>query len=217
MPAVVIALIGVAVVLLVVFIVVVSRRHERERTEELRRVAETAGLSFQPDADLEDVRSLASLDLFEHGHSKRVKNLMTGTLEELQVRIFDYRYTTGGGQHQQTHTQTVVLLPSLKHSLPDLRMSPEGRLHKVAEAFGAQDIDIESSPEFSQKYVVKGADEEAVRTALYPNATTYFADHPGWMVEVTSGSVAVYRASDRPKADEARTFIDDALAAARSL
>ncbi|MBE3088132.1 MAG: hypothetical protein IMZ71_03325, partial [Chloroflexi bacterium] len=53
--------------------------------------------------------------------------------------------------------------------------------------------------------------------ALYPRATSYFAEHEGWTVEAQSGTVGIYRADSRPKPGDMRTFIEDACAAARSL
>jgi len=210
-------LLGITFVLLIVVFVVVSRRKERERTEALRRVAETAGLAFEPKADIAAVRLLGDVQLFARGHSKQVTNLMRGRLGDQQVAVFDYRYTIGSGKSQRTDMQTVVLLPSAKNFLPDLQMVPENPLSRLWESFGYQDIDIESSPEFSRRYIVRGADEAAIRAALYPGATSYFAEHEGWTVEVQSGTVGIYRGDNRPKPDDMRTFIDEACAAARSL
>ena len=210
-------LLAITLVLLAVFLVFFARRRERERTESLRRVAETAGLSFEPEADLDAVRALGDVQLFDRGHSRRVTNMMTGRLGGQQLTVFDYRYTIGGGKNQHTSTQTVVMLKSSKTSLPDLQMAPENPLYKIAEIFGYQDIDIDSSPEFSRRYVVKGADAAAIRAALYPNATSYFADHEGWTVESRSGTIAIYRANSRPKPDDFRMFVDDACTAARAL
>jgi hypothetical protein len=210
-------LLGISLVLFAAFLVFFTSRRERERTEALRRVAETAGLSFEPTADLDAVRALGDVQLFDRGHSRRVMNLMTGRFAGRQLTVFDYRYTTGGGKNQHTTTQTVVMLPSAKPSLPDLQMAPENPLYKVAEMFGYQDIDIDSSPEFSRRYVVKGADEAAIRAALYPSATSYFAEHEGWTVEARSGTIAIYRASSRPKPDDFRMFMEEACTAARAL
>jgi len=209
---------GIAAALFVVLLVVLAvRRRERERTESLRRVAETAGLAFEPKAEFGAVRSLGDVQLFSRGHSRRVTNLMTGRLDGQHVAVFDYRYTTGSGKHQHTHLQTVVVLPSAKPALPDLQMAPENPLLRLAEVFGYQDIDIDSSPEFSRRYVVKGPDPAAIRAALYPGATSYFAQHEGWTVEAKSGTVSIYRADRRARAEDIRMFIEEAFTAARSL
>jgi len=215
MPPALIFFVGLLVLMAIV--VIVTRRRERERTEALRRVAETAGLAFEPSANIDAIRSLGDVQLFARGHSKRVTNLMTGRLGDQQMAVFDYQYTIGSGKGQRNTMQTVVLLPSAKGSLPDLQMAPENPLIKLIEAFGYQDIDIESAPEFSRRYILRGADEAAIRAALSPGATSYFAEHEGWTVEVQSGTVAIYRADTRPKPEDMRTFIEDACAAARSL
>ena len=210
-------LIPLAIVVIVVLLVVMTRRRERERTEALQRVAETTGLAFQAKADLDAVRSQGDVHLFERGHSKRVMNLMTGRVDDQHVAVFDYRYTVGSGKHQHTETQTVVLLPAAKPSLPDLQMAPENPLIRIAEVFGYQDIDIDSSPEFSRRYIVKGTDEAAIRAALYPRATSYFGEHEGWTIEARAGTIAIYRARRRAKAEDMRAFIADALTAVRNL
>lgn len=215
MPPVLYLVIGLFVVIGIV--VIVTWRKERERTEALRGVAEAAGLAFEPKADVSAARSLGDVQLFARGHSKRVANLMTGRLGDQQLAVFDYWYTTGSGKNQRSSAQTVVLLPSAKRSLPDLQMAPENPLTRLAEKFGYQDIDIESSPEFSRRYIVRGADEAAIRAALYPGATSYFAEHQGWSVEAKSGAVGIYRADSRPKPEDMMSFIAEACAAARSL
>jgi carbonic anhydrase len=192
-------------------------RKEKERTEALRGVAQAVGLTFKPTAGLAEVRALGDVQLFARGHSRAVTNLMTGRLGDQQAAVFDYSFTIGAGKGRYTTSQTVVLLPSAKGSLPDLQMAPENPLIKIAEAFGYQDIDIESAPEFSRRYILRGADEAAIRAALHPGATSYFAGHEGWTVELQSGTVGIYRADIRPKPADMRTFIEDACAAARSL
>lgn len=206
-----------AIVLFMGVVLVVSWRKERARTEALRRLAETAGLMFQPKGDVAALQSLGGVQLFDRGHSKEAFNLMTGRVGDDHVAVFDYRYTTGSGKNKNASCQTVVLLPSAKRGLPDLQMAPENPLTRLAETFGFQDIDIDSSPEFSSRYIVRGADEAAIRAALAPRAASYFAAHEGWSVEARAGSVAVYRAQRRPKPEELRAFIDEACAAVRSL
>ena len=131
--------------------------------------------------------------------------------------MFDYWYTVGGGKESHTTTQTVVLVPGANHALPDLQMTPENVLTRIAEKFGYQDIDFDENPEFSQRYVLRGENEAAIRSAFSAGTLAYFAAHQGWTVEVRSGAVAVYRANSRAKPGDIRPFIDEALAAVREL
>lgn len=217
MQLVTVGLIVLAIVAGVVALVVVTRQMERKRTEALRQVAQAAGLAFQPKAPVEAVWALGAVQLFERGHSKRVTNLMTGRLGDQQIAVFDYQFTTGSGKHRNTTANTVVLVPSANPSLPDLQMTPENPLLRIAATFGYQDINIDGSPEFSRSYVVKGPDEAAIRAALYPQATSYFAQHAGWTVEAHGGKVAIYRINRHPKPEEMLAFVNDACAAVRSL
>jgi hypothetical protein len=207
----------VALVLVMAVLLVVAWRKERTRTEELRRVAATAGFVFQAKGDLAALRALGAVPLFERGHSRRVRNLMTGRIGDEQLAVFDYRYSVGSGKSQRTRTQTVVLLHSAGRLLPELQMFPENPVTRLAEKFGFQDIDIDSSPEFSRRYVVRGKDEHAIRAALAARATSYFAAHEGWTVEARSGTVAIYREDRRPKPQDLRAFIEEACTAARNL
>jgi hypothetical protein len=210
-------LIGIGVVMLVGWIVVVGLRKERERTEALQGVATAAGLAFQPRGDLGMVASLGDLPLYAHGHSKRVKNLMTGRVGDDETAVFDYQYTTGGGKHQHTSVQTVVVFPRASPSLPDFQLAPENLFHKIGQAFGYQDIDFDSNPEFSRAYLVRGRDEDAIRTALYPQALSYFMEHEGWTVEVRSGTVGIYHAGRRLRVEEVRSFVEEAREVLRSI
>jgi hypothetical protein len=209
--------IGIAVAVLVLVLVLVNRKMERERTEALRQLAETAGLTFDPRSDVAALQARGSLQLFARGHSKRVTNVMRGRLDGQEIAVFDYQFTTGSGKNAHTTHETVVMLPAANGSLPDLQLAPENFITRIGESFGYQDIDFDSNPEFSRKYVVKGPDAAAIRARLYPNATSYFGEHEGWTVEVLSGSVGIYRANRRPKAEEMRAFIEEALGAARTL
>src|SRR5450756_1784350 len=144
---------------LLVVVIVVSRRKERERTEAMERVCIEMGFVFEPQADIDLLTSLGDLPLYKRGHSRRAKNMMTGRVGDDAVKVVNFQYTTGGGQHQHTSKQTVAVFPLVTRSLPDLQLAPENVFHKLGQVFGYQDIDFESNPDFSSRY-------EVVREAL---------------------------------------------------
>jgi hypothetical protein len=215
MPPAVLFFVGLVAVM-VVFLVINARR-ERQRTAALQQVANEAGLAFQPQAEVATLRALGHVPLFSRGHSMRVANLMSGCLDGWSFAVFDFWYTIGSGKNRRTDVQTVVLLPGARPGLPDLQMAPENPVTRLAEAFGYQDIDIDSSPEFSQRYILRGADDAAIRAALVPRGTTYFAAHEGWTIETQAGHVAIYRANSRPAPLEMRRFLAEACEAVRQL
>jgi hypothetical protein len=142
---------------------------------------------------------------------------MAGSRSDVIVRLLDYQYTVGSGKHQHTWRQTVAAFPGAAHSVPDFEMAPENAFHKLGQVFGYQDIDFESSPEFSARYLLRGRDETAIRAAFGPGVLEFFASHLGWTVAVSSGTVVAYRAGKRAAPEDWRTFLEEAAEILRAL
>jgi hypothetical protein len=210
-------LIVAAVLALVGGIFVVSMRRERTRTEALAAACQTMGLTFEPDGDLDALRALGDLPLYNHGHSKKLKNVMRGRARSGDLHLFDYQYTTGGGKNSHTWRQTVALFPGAGEHLPELLLAPENVFHKIGQAFGYQDIDFDSSPEFSSHYLLRGPDEMAIRSAFGADALAFFGQHRGWHVEVKDRTVGIYRSGQRCKPEDLRTFLAEAQEVLRPL
>ena len=190
---------------------------ERKRSEAMLATCQAMGFAFEEKGDVDSLRALGDLPVFNHGHSKRARNVMSGRTADQEVKLLDYQYTTGSGKNSHTHSQTVALFPGAGQGLPDLSLSPENFLHKIGEVFGYQDIDFDSSPEFSAVYLLRGPDEQAIRTAFTPDIQGFFAQQPGWHVEVRGGSVGIYRSSKRCKPEEAPALLAEALGVLRAV
>jgi hypothetical protein len=205
------------VLLLVGGVLVVSLRLEKQRIAALTAASQAMGFTFEPDGDLEVMKGFGDLPLYGHGHSKQVRNVMTGRAGERDVKLFDYRYTTGGGKSSHTWNQTVALFPQGGGGLPDLILAPENILHKIGKVFGYGDIDFDSSPDFSSHYLLRGPNEMAIRSAFGADALVYFGQQRGWHVEVAGGNVGIYRSGQRCKPEELLAFLEQATAALRAL
>jgi len=197
----------VAVLALIAGIVALSYRVERKRTEALAAACQGMGLVFEPAGDLDALRAQGDLPLYNHGHSKKVKNVMSGQIRDRDVRIFDYQYTTGGGKHSHTWMQTVVLFPRAGERLPELLLAPESLFHKIGQVFGYQDIDFDTSPDFSSHYLLRGPDEMAIRSTMSADALAFFGQHQGWHVEAKDRTVGIYRAGKRCQPEDAPTYV----------
>jgi hypothetical protein len=211
---------GLGVLALIAFIVLLvraGRRRARLRTEALERVCYEMGFTFEAVGDLELLKTRGDLPLYRRGHSARARNMMSGRVGDDEVKVLDFQYTTGGGQHQQTVVQSIVLFPHGARGLPDLQFSPESVVHRIGQVFGYQDIDFESNAEFSRRYLVRGPDETAIRAALYPDTLSFFAEHEGWTVEVRSDTVGAWRAGKRCEPKDIRALVDEAHTLLRNL
>src|SRR5512144_2231352 len=167
-------LIAVAIVAVIVGVLVAVTRAEKARTDRLQDLSATLGFSFEREGNLERLKALADVPLFNRGHSKRVKNVLTGRSGEIDVSAFDYRYTVGHGKQAHTSNQTVALFWGVGRTLPDFQMAPENFFFdKLSKILGHQDIDFDSSPEFSSCYTLRGPDETAIRSAFTAEAQSY--------------------------------------------
>jgi hypothetical protein len=210
-------LIALAVVAFVVLLVLLQKRAERARSAALQQAGVTMGLLFEPTADVDQLKAVADLPVFNHGHTRRAYNMLSRRTDGGDVKVFDYRYTTGGGKESHTYIQTIALYPGGGRALPDFMLAPESVFHKIGQAFGYQDIDFDSNPEFSSQYLLRGADETAIRAAFTPETLSFFQTEPGWTVEVRAGTAGVYRAHKRCKPEDLSTFVEQSRAVLRAL
>ncbi len=216
-PDVVVAFIA-AVAIIVIAIILIVRKVERDRTEALRQASVTLGFAFEETGDVEQIQALGDLPLFGHGHSKRAKNVMSGRRDAGEVRVLDYQYTTGGGKNSHTWRQTIALYPDGGRGLPDFEMWPENPIFRaLGRVLKWQDINFDSSPVFSASYILRGPDETAVRAAFTGEMLAFFAEHKGWTVQVRSGNVGIFRAGQRVKPEAISEFLEETAGILRGL
>jgi hypothetical protein len=196
---------GVAI--LGIVIVVLARRHEKRRAEEMKRRGRREGFTYEEKSpDLLD-GGFTGLHLFRQGHSKRARNVLRGSVGGRDAIVFDYHYTTGGGQHSSHHAQMVAVFALAESALPEFELRPENVFHKIGSAFGYQDLDFDANPEFSKRYVLRGPDESALRRHFARPLLRFFEKHRGWSVECGGGWLVAYRHRKRVRPAELRKFV----------
>lgn len=200
-----------AVVGLIAFAIVMAIRHEKKRTEAMRRFAQANGFSFFEKVDGHVEVGLPEIELFSRGHSKRMIRVMAGEVEGSGVRVLDYRYTTGSGKHSSTHHQTVVAISTGGALLPDFTLARENFFHKIGQAFGYQDIDFDWFPEFSKKYLLRGADESAIRATFNRRVIEAYMNGVAVNVESRDGWLFVFAQGKRLKPEEVQPRIECAF------
>ncbi len=168
---------------------VVERRRRRGRRTAMREVSESLGMTFT-ERGASVRRSFEWAWLFQQGSSlsRIVAWVMAGS--EHEVLLLDYSY--GWGQASYT---TVAAFRLSGGSLPAFHMRPEGLMMKIRAKLGEQDIDFESHPDFSSRYLLQGADESAVRKLFNSDILQYFSQEHAWSVEALGEDLLIYRAS----------------------
>jgi len=201
-----------ASIAVVAMVIVLVRRYERQRTEAMHALADELGLEFIPEEVPELMESIGHLHLFNIGHGRTMKNVIVGNANDIDLAIFGYQYTTGGGQSQQTISQTVMSFRSPKLNLPDFELRPESVFHKIGKVLGYQDIDFASHPDFSKQYLLRGPDEDAVRAMFTPELLSFFESQEKVSAEASGNLLLFYRAGKRLNPEKIRTFMEEGFA-----
>ena len=198
---------NIAVIGLIIWAV---RAAEKKRTEAFCVSASELGLEFSAEKNDALLEKMQIFTLFNKGHSRKMKNVMTALTDVAQMSIFDYQFTTGGGQSSHTHAHTVVAMESDSLLLASFAMHPERFFHKIGAKLGMQDIDFDSHPDFSSSFLLGGDDEEAIRELFDSTLLDFFTTRTGISVEAKTG-IFIYRRAKRVKPQEVHALMDEAF------
>ena len=199
------------IILVFVGIMVYGHYRAQNRIAEMRALAARRGYEYvEEDPGL--AGTLGRFALFSRGHSRRTTNVLRTRAGDASVQIFDFRYTTGQGRNQSVHRQSVLLLESERLALPAFSLCPETVGQKLAILFGRQDIDFPQRVDFSEAYVLQGADEEGIRAFFDEERLTFFARRPGLCVEGRGHRLLYYRAGQQLSPNVIHTFLEEGLA-----
>ncbi len=208
-PVLIIPVVAAAIGVVVYF----NYRWEQQRTERLRQAADELGFEFSPAGDSVLESWLAKFRLFSQGHSRKLWNVLRGRTADLDVAVFDYKYTVGSGKNARTYKTSAACFRAEDLAVPEFGLRPEGFWLRVGAAvFGFQDIDFDTHPKFSRNYLLRGPDEEAIRAAFTPTVLDYYEDRPGLSTEGAGNVLLFYRHGVRIDPADVRAFLEDGFA-----
>ncbi len=205
---------AITIVGIVVFIAALAAMFaffDRKRRDAVLAVAQSMGLKFEAKADHLLGLEFGQLALFNKGHAKKATNLLSGAVEDIELRIFDYQYTIGGGRNSSTHVQTVAVVTVRERNLPAFELRPEGLFHRIGQIFGYQDIDFADYPAFSKRYLLRGADEQAIRSVFTGELIEYLEQRELICIEAVGQYLMVFRHGKRVKPDKLAAFVETAF------
>ena len=177
---------------------------DRRRRQGLQRAASELGFSFDElalDLPHVELRKLALLK-----RKSDLSNALKGSFDGVEAVVLDCQVGSG----RSAYTQTVACFRLAGRSLPGFEQSPEGLSDKIAAAFGSQDIDFESNPQYSNRYRLRGTDEAAVRSLFQPGILAFFEQHTGWCVEGEGEWLGVYHRAKTVRPHALRAFLVEA-------
>ncbi len=174
----------------------------------LDKVAYELGMKFSPKDEWGLINYLGDFKLFRRGFGKRISNIMhrQDNMLNLNVNIFDYRYTISTGKSARVFKQTVFFVQSRSLGLPHFFMRPENLFHRIGELLGMQDIDFEEFPTFSQNYLLRGDDEDYIRASVNEPFLRFFSLEKNWYLEGVNYYLIFYRRNRRLEPEKIKEF-----------
>ena len=208
--------IAASVLLLILSVFAFQRRQERLRAEALAdvsfKISTAGGVGSSFSLSVEDSEGrcvrLQEFRVGGIGRNRKVRNVLSGEWSGRELLCCDYRYVVGHGKHQRSYSQTIMIM-RLPRPLPAFVMAPEGFFAKIAQVFGAKDIDFATHPEFSKSYVLKAKDEEEIRSTFSFDLLEYFERQQGLTLESHDGLLLFYRAKKRCKPEAIEAFFEE--------
>jgi hypothetical protein len=202
----------VATFALMAVIITVNLHYARKRTRELTEVAQQIGLRFVgKDWRGPSLSSQPKITLLQRTHGT-YSNVMTGEPGGLQVSLCDYTYPAGKASATQTLAIFLQALP-----LPFFALRPENFLDKIGDTLFHNDLDFDSHPEFSKRYLLRSPDEANTRALFTPDLLTYLEQlQTNWHIEAAGTTLILYLGSPLDPSD-VRSFLDEASRIARTV
>ncbi len=181
-------ILGIAIV---IGLVAYTSWETAQRRKKLAAWAVAKNLVFSPERDrgLDDRHS--HFKCLQQGHSRFASNVMRGELVGFPVIAFDFRYVTGHGKNRREHKISALIMRSVLPLRP-LYIRGEHIFDKVAEFFGADDIDFESA-EFSKKFYVKAADKKWAYAVIHQGMMEYLLQSPQFSIQLDRDEIIVWR------------------------
>ena len=141
------------------------RSYDTSRGQQMQQAAGQIGFSYQAQAPVTSLAFFSGYELYE-GVPVSIENLMTGRINGDNASVFDLVFRNAGGAvgyGSRTSRQTMYVLTSNHLALPEFHLRPEGISEKVLPEFSRVDIDFLERPVFSDRYLLYGKDETAIR------------------------------------------------------
>ena len=159
---------------------------QRRRLAQVKVAAETLGFTYKGPCKGQRrgqswerlPAAIEQFDLLSKGCDREWQHLIERQQGPVKVFVADYIYSTGTQKRRKRHCQTVALIQSERLNLPRFSLVPEKLFHKVGKGFSYQDINFDSYPEFSSKYLLRGIDEESVEACFHEGVLTFFQRQP---------------------------------------
>ena len=167
---------------------------KKKRREALVVLAKQLGLRLNTGKDHQIASRYRFLDKLSQGSNRYAYNILSGEWRNQDVLAFDYHYVTRSrdskGKRRTNHHYFSFFILHLPRDFPELKISREGFLSKIAQAVGYDDIDFESH-EFSRRFCVRCPDKKLAYDICNAQMIDYLLDNDDLNIEIEGSALAL--------------------------
>jgi hypothetical protein len=160
-----------------------------------------------------DTDYLKNFHFFEIRPIERKSNCLKGTFKDLDVswEIADVTFNEGATFTAETFVTTLMVI-KLNRKIPIFTMEKEGLFEKLIDrvmAFaGYKDIDFEMYPDFSNKFLLLGNNEPAIREFFTADIIRFFENHQIYHLESNGEAIIIFDKIKLARTDETIAILD---------
>lgn len=184
----------IAFIMIGLLIIGASIYQERKRMQFWMELADEWGFRYRA-GDPYLIAERQEFPFTRQGHSRRVKHLIEGKVENRQMLLFDYTYKTGSGKHQSTHHLSMLMLevPVSGHQLV---IHAENFLDRIMGFLGFEDINFEYE-EFNRAFQVRCDDKKFAYDVIHSDMMEFLMQDRTLALQWNNNHILFYRSSRR--------------------
>lgn len=176
---------------------VVLEKTLNERQKALQEFAQSIGATFKPD----NVFDLYRYDGFLFG--KRLlyrcnRIIWQENPESPEFIMAEIHLSQGAQPIAKRYATTMLFVSQIPVDLPEFELRKEDQLDKLKQYIGIEDIDFSDYPNFSAKYMLKGNNEEEIRTIFSPELIEFLEKNDEYLIESKHNNILIYTDKEIP-------------------
>lgn len=189
------------VFVIVCFVIVIGifawMRHHfaKQRTLGMQSLASSLGLQFTGGKDYSFDERYDFVNKLCQGKKRYAYNIIHGIYYGHHVLAFDYHYQTesrnSNGKKRTQHHHFSFFVLHFEGNFPELLISREGWLSKVAQFFGFDDINFESA-EFNRMFKVKSANKQFAYDICHGQMIEFLLSNPDLNIEIEQDCLTLF-------------------------
>ncbi len=183
-----------------------------QRQKKLYRMAMENGWEYQQQMEY-NVSNLSKFKFFESRPIEYKENIIRGKCKKSDVKweLADITFDEGALTAKEVYHTTVEML-HLEEEIPVFILESETFLDRYFDRVlgfsGQKDIDIQRYPDFSDKFILKGSNEESILRFFNSSIIHFLDDHEVYHIESNGNSLLIFRNLRIAKTEDIKTMME---------